>query len=180
MGGWLRISKLQQLYLIGLGCNQRHAVIGSPRAVIAQAIVALEMDDIDVFAVAPVTDSKPIGPSLRQYANTAAIIASALSPPQMLTRLKGIEAHFGRRSGGQKWRSRVLDLDILVWSGGMWVSDNPPLAIPHAQLRKRSFVLGPANKIAPDLRDPVTGLCIKHLFRRLNRPKPLDAPKLRH
>jgi 2-amino-4-hydroxy-6-hydroxymethyldihydropteridine diphosphokinase len=171
---------VHHLYLIALGSNQRHAVIGAPARVIAQAIIALEMADIDVFEAAPVMTSFAIGPSLRQYANSAVIVASALSPPAMLDRLKAIENHFGRRPGGQKWRARVLDLDIIFWSGGMWASDQPALAIPHFQLRKRLFVLGPARKIAGDWRDPVTGLAIKHLFHRLYRPKPLDAPRLRH
>jgi 2-amino-4-hydroxy-6-hydroxymethyldihydropteridine diphosphokinase len=74
----------------------------------------------------------------------------------------------------------VLDLDILLWSGGLWISDNPSLAIPHNQMRKRSFVLGPASQIASDWRDPVSGLSIKHLFHRLMQPKPLDALGKRH
>ena len=41
----------------------------------------------------------------------------ALDPPAMLAALKAIERDFGRRAG-RRWGARVLDLDIVAWSGG--------------------------------------------------------------
>ena len=136
-----------------------------------EAIVALEMDDIDVFSHSPVILSAPIGPSRRRYANAAAIVATSLTPIELLDRLHRIEAHFGRERRGQRWRGRTLDIDIILWSGGMWISAQPPLAIPHVSMRDRDFVLGPAASIAAEWRDPLTGLAIKHLAHRLKRPK---------
>ena len=138
------------------------------------------MSDIDVFAQSPVISSSPLGPSKRMYANAAAVVASPLDPPSLLARLNAIEAHFGRDRRGQKWRARVLDLDIILWSGGIWAEDRPALAIPHPAMRIRNFVLGPAAVIAPDWRDPVTGLTIQQLQCRLTRPKPLDADRQPH
>jgi len=132
------------------------------------------MDDIDVFSQSAVIDSAPIGPSQRRYANAAAVVSSELDPPALLSRLLEIEAHFGRVRRGQPWQARVLDLDILLWSGGIWADTKPELAIPHPALRIRSFVLTPAAMIASDWRDPVTGLTIRQLQSRFNRPKPLD------
>lgn len=109
------------------------------------------------------------------FANAAAIIASPLDPPALLIRLHEIEAHFGRERRGQKWRARVLDLDIILWSGGIWADDRPALHIPHLAMRSRGFVITPAAMIAPYWRDPVTGLTIRQLQSRLTRPKPLDA-----
>src|SRR3546814_4583193 len=57
-----------------------------------------------------------------------ALVASSLDPPAMLDRLQAIEAAFGRRTG-QRWSARTLDLDILLWSGGIWSDDR--LVIPH-------------------------------------------------
>jgi 2-amino-4-hydroxy-6-hydroxymethyldihydropteridine diphosphokinase len=134
----------------------------------------MEMEDIDVFAQSAVIESAPLGPSQRRYANATAIISTSLSPPALLMRLHDIESHFGRIRRGQAWRSRTLDLDILLWSGGMWAESNPALAIPHPALRARNFVLTPAAMIAPTWRDPVTGLSIRQIQSRFNRPKPLD------
>jgi 2-amino-4-hydroxy-6-hydroxymethyldihydropteridine diphosphokinase len=132
------------------------------------------MDDIDVFAQSAIIDSAPLGPSLRRYANAAAIVSTELEPPALLNRLLEIEAHFGRVRRGEAWRSRVLDIDIILWSGGIWAGAAPELAIPHREMRNRNFVLTPAAMIAPDWRDPLSGLTVRQLQSRYNRPKPLD------
>jgi 2-amino-4-hydroxy-6-hydroxymethyldihydropteridine diphosphokinase len=144
-----------------------------------QAIAALETGEIDVYAHSAIIESAPIGPSQRRFANAAAILASPLSPPELLERLQSIEAHFGRVRRGQRWRARTLDLDILLWSGGIWSQSCPHLHIPHPGFRSRGFVLIPAATIAGDWKDPVTGLDIRQLHSRFNRPKPLD-PAPRH
>jgi 2-amino-4-hydroxy-6-hydroxymethyldihydropteridine diphosphokinase len=161
-----------------LGSNQPLPHIGRPAQIIAQAIEALEMADIDVFAQSPAISSRPLGPARRVYANAAAIVSTSLLPPELLVRLQEIEAHFGRQRRGQQWGARTLDLDILIWSGGIW-SDNM-LSVPHVALRERSFVLTPASMIAPDWRDPVTGLSIRQLQSRQAQPKRLDPRGQRH
>jgi 2-amino-4-hydroxy-6-hydroxymethyldihydropteridine diphosphokinase len=173
-----RISDLSHLYLIGLGSNQLHPLIGKPEDIIEQAIAALEMDDIDVFAQSAVIGSAPLGPSRRRYANATAIVSTILAPPLLLRRLHDIEDHFGRVRRGRAWQARTLDLDILLWSGGMWADGE--LAVPHPALQSRGFVLTPAAMIAPDWRDPVTGLSVRQLQSRFNRPKPLDPASYRH
>jgi len=122
---------------------------------------------------APGIVSPPLGPSRRRYANTVALVASHLDPPAVLARLQDIERAFGRTRRGQRWSSRVLDLDIVLWSGGAWTS--PGLTIPHVQFRERRFVLAPALNLFADWRDPLSGLSLRHLFHRLTRPRP--APR---
>ena len=145
--------------------------VGSPRSVLLAVREALERNDLHIEAFAPIIDSAPVGPSLRRYANGAAIIATELSPPALLVQLQRIESEFGRRRQGQCWRARQLDLDIILWSGGAWRDSG--LTIPHSAFRDRRFVLQPAAAIAPDWRDPVTGLSIKAINTRLTRPRPL-------
>ncbi len=157
-----------QRYLIALGSNVRHARFGPPERVLAEALHALDAAGIRVESAAPVMRSAPIGPSTRRYANSAALVASPLDPHDLLVRLKSIERAFGRRPGGQRWASRVLDLDIVLWSGGCWVS--PGLIVPHREFRLRNFVLAPATAIAPDWRDPLTHLTLRQLHRRLRHP----------
>lgn len=169
----------RHFYLIAFGSNQRHPLIGMPANVIDQAVAALETADVDVFAVSPFVQSAAIGPSRRRYLNAAAILSSPLSPPHLLELMLSVEAHFGRQRRGQRWRARTLDLDIILWSGGMWASDDPPLAIPHPAMRFRRFVLCPAAAIAPQWRDPLTNRSIRQLFHVLKRPKPLDRPQKR-
>ena len=144
-------------YLIGLGSNRRGRH-GDPRAEVRAAL-----DELGGTA-SPIVSSAPIGPSIRRYANAVAMIDSGLSPPDLLAHLKAIEARFGRR-GGRRWGARVIDLDILLWSGGAWGSVE--LTVPHIALRERAFVLGPLAALVPDWRDPVSGLTVRQLHRRL-------------
>lgn len=120
-----------------------------------------------VVAVSPSIESVPVGPSLRRYANGALLLETALDPAELLAALKRIEAHFGRRARGQRWSSRVLDLDIVLWSGGAYAA--PGLIVPHRLFRDRDFALRPAMAIAPRWRDPISHLTLRQLHSRLTR-----------
>jgi 2-amino-4-hydroxy-6-hydroxymethyldihydropteridine diphosphokinase len=151
-------------YILALGSNMRLSGVGGPRAVLDAAIEALADDELDVLAISPTITSAPVGPSQRRYANAAILVASPLSPPDMLVLLQTAEREFGRKRRGQRWRARTLDLDLVLWSGGIWGS--PDLAIPHPTFRERPFVLTPAAHIAPSWRDPLTGLTLRQLAAR--------------
>jgi 2-amino-4-hydroxy-6-hydroxymethyldihydropteridine diphosphokinase len=105
-------------FLVALGSNQRHPRFGAPRRVLAAALERLEAKGVRVIAAAPPIETDPVGPSIRRYANSAAVIETDLEPEALLALLKRIEREFGRRPGGQRWRARVLDLDLVLWSGG--------------------------------------------------------------
>ena len=152
-------------YLIGLGSNRRGRH-GSPVGEVRAALAAIG----GVQAASGIVASAPLGPSRRAFANAAALVASDELPPVLLARLKAIEAGFGRRRG-RRWGARVIDLDLLFWSGGVWAS--PGLVVPHPPARDRAFVLAPLAAIAPDWRDPVTGLHVRHLRHRLTARRPL-------
>jgi len=137
--------------------------------VLAAALRALEAEGVQVVRAAPVLLSDPVGPSIRRYANSAAVVETRLAPPAMLALAKRIERAFGRRPGGRRWTARVLDLDLVLWSGGPFAA--PDLTIPHPLFRQRAFVLAPAAAIAPDWRDPVTGFTVRQLHARLTRPR---------
>jgi 2-amino-4-hydroxy-6-hydroxymethyldihydropteridine diphosphokinase len=161
---------MQTLYAIALGSNQPHVRLGAPRDVLSAALMALDEGPLHLLAASPILASRPIGPSIRSYANGAAIIETDLDPRDLLDHLKAIEHYFGRKTGGQRWRARVLDLDILLWLHGAYVDE--ALCIPHREMRERSFVLGPLATIAADWRDPITGLSVRHLKARLDRKAP--------
>lgn len=154
---------MTQRYLIALGSNVRHHRHGLPPAVLRAALADLAAGGIAVERASHVLSTAPLGPSPRRYANAAALVATDLDPAALLRRLKAIERRFGRR-GGRRWASRVLDLDIVLWSGGAW--SEPGLIVPHVAFRERGFVLAPAAAIAPAWRDPVTGLTLRQLAAR--------------
>ncbi len=145
-------------YAIALGSNRRGRH-GAPEREVAAALAKLAP-----AIASPILRTPPLGPSNRRFANAVAIVETAEEPPALLRRLKAIERAFGRRPG-RRWGARVLDLDILLWSQGAW--SGAGLTIPHPQFRLRGFVLDPLVRIAPDWRDPLTGLSIRQLRARL-------------
>ncbi len=136
------------LYAIAIGSNRPHGRHGRPARVVEAAIARLD-EDFGLFDASPIILNPAHGGAGRDFANAVALVESDLEPPAMLQPLKAIEREFGRRRG-RRWGSRVLDLDIVAWSGGKWRSRG--LTIPHQAARERGFVLGPLAAIAPDWR----------------------------
>lgn len=152
-------------FVVAAGSNRRGRH-GAPAREIDAALAAIP----GVVATAPIIASAPLGPSIRRFANTVAIVETDVSPDDLLRMLKAIELRFGRRRG-QRWGTRVIDLDVILWSGGAY--ESPGLTIPHAAFRTRDFVLGPLAKVAPSWRDPLTGLTMRQLHARLTSRRPL-------
>lgn len=155
------------LYAIAVGSNRPHGRYGRPSGVVEAAIASLD-ERFGLFDASPIILNAAHGPAGRDFANAVALIESALEPLEMLQRLKELEGEFGRRSG-KRWGPRVLDLDLVLWSGGRFRSRR--LTVPHRQLAERSFVLQPLAVIAPGWR--VEGsLTVRQLAQRLARRPP--------
>jgi 2-amino-4-hydroxy-6-hydroxymethyldihydropteridine diphosphokinase len=151
-------------YAIALGSNRRSRH-GSPAATLRAALAELGPASVSSIRATPA-----LGPAGRGFANAVAIVESALDPEELLTELKAIERRFGRRSG-RRWGPRVLDLDIILWSGGAWGGPGP--IVPHPAFRGRTFVLAPLAELAPGWRDPLSALTVRQLLARLTARRPV-------
>ena len=161
------MGQAMHLYAVAVGSNRRHIRHGPPAAVVAAAIAALDAE-FDLFAASPLLINPATGGAGREFANAVALVETPLPPDAMLTAVKAIERAFGRRRG-KRWGARVLDLDLVAWSGGRVASRR--LTIPHPHLASRDFVLGPLRAIAPDWR--LSGaLTARHLAARLSKHRP--------
>jgi 2-amino-4-hydroxy-6-hydroxymethyldihydropteridine diphosphokinase len=161
------VAAATHLYAVAIGSNRPHGRFGRPGAVVEAAIDRLDRDFI-LFDASPIVFNPAHGGAGRDFANAVALIESDLDPPEMLDRLKKVERGFGRRRG-KKWGPRVLDLDLILWSGGRFTSSR--LTVPHPLAEKRSFVLRPLVAIAPSWR--IRGaLTAQHLAHRLARRRP--------
>ena len=161
-------------YAIALGSNRRHGRHGAPAGVVAAAIEALRAVG-EVEAQSTIVGTPALGPAGRGFANAVASLSTDLPPDALLDALKDIERRFGRR-GGRRWGPRVLDLDIILWSGGSW--GGAP-TVPHPAFRGRLFVLAPLAEVAPAWRDPLSGLSVRQLLFRLGKGAPVDPTHAR-
>jgi 2-amino-4-hydroxy-6-hydroxymethyldihydropteridine diphosphokinase len=161
------VSGATQLYAIAVGSNRPHGRYGRPPQVVEAAIARLD-EHFGLFDASPILINPAHGGAGRDFANSIALVESDIPPPEMLRRLKALERDFGRRSG-RRWGSRVLDLDIIAWSGGDFSSRL--LHVPHRAATKRSFVIGPLATVAPGwrLEGHLTAL---HFAHRLARRRP--------
>ncbi len=94
-------------------------------------------------------ETSPIGMEgeVANFYNTAVLLDTKLNPEELLPVLKIIEQEMGRDMS-TVMKSRPLDIDIIIWSGGEWSQDN--LIIPHPRAAERLFVIKPINEIMPD------------------------------
>lgn len=160
------MSDATNLYAIAIGSNRPHGRHGRPPGVVGAAIAQLDQS-FGLFDASPIVLNPAHGGAGRDFANAVVLVESALNPLAMLGELQGIESAFGRRPG-RRWGARVLDLDILAWSGGRWMSRN--LTIPHPRLAQRAFAIGPLAIIAPFWR-LIGPLTARHLAARLARAR---------
>ena len=114
------------------------------------------------------TDPVGVGPQPR-FLNGALVGKTDLSARELLEELLRIERARGRERP-YMGAARTLDLDLVLY--GDVTLDEPGLRVPHPRFRERLFVLKPLAEIAPDWRDPETGLTISDLLRKRNEEGP--------
>lgn len=119
------------------------------------------------FRISSIIETAPVGPGLEEdppYLNAVGVGESDLPVREIFDALRTIEQQTGR-TRPYPGAPRTLDLDLIL--AGDEVLDDPDLQVPHPRFRDRLFVLDPLCEIAPDLVDPVTGLTVQELRRKL-------------
>lgn len=124
------------------------------------------IDLISVVKVSSVYETEPWGMIEQpRFLNIAVKIETALEPLGLLHELKTLERRLGRIPG-MRWGPRTVDIDIILWDGLQFHTDE--LTIPHIHFRERHFVLAPLAEIAPEAVDPITGCTVKTLLDNLS------------
>jgi 2-amino-4-hydroxy-6-hydroxymethyldihydropteridine diphosphokinase len=103
-------------------------------------------------------------PDAPLYLNEVVVGSTTIAPRSLLDALLAIEREAGRERPFLD-APRTLDLDLILY--GDFVIDEPGLTVPHPRFRDRAFVLDPLSEIAADWVDPVSGLTMEELRRRL-------------
>jgi 2-amino-4-hydroxy-6-hydroxymethyldihydropteridine diphosphokinase len=146
---------------IAIGSN-----LGDRQGAVAFAVERLAAFITDLTVSSPI-ETEPEGEGLSDqplYLNAVAVGRTDLDADGLLDALLAIEHAHGRERPFPN-APRTLDLDLVLL--GTTMADRPELQVPHPRFRERFFVLGPLAEVAPDMVDPVTGLKIWELLRRL-------------
>ncbi|ADD79937.1 2-amino-4-hydroxy-6-hydroxymethyldihydropteridine diphosphokinase [Candidatus Riesia pediculicola] len=139
------MKKLQIAY-ISVGSNLNNPIYQADRSIISMR----NIPDTDLISVSSYYRTKPIGNSNQpDYLNAVVSIKTQLSPKVLLSYIQKIEFKQGRTRTKEKWTSRTLDLDILLY-GNMMVKEKN-LVIPHPELKNRYFLLYMIYKEDPNL-----------------------------
>ncbi|MBX7115219.1 MAG: 2-amino-4-hydroxy-6-hydroxymethyldihydropteridine diphosphokinase [Myxococcaceae bacterium] len=155
-----------EIVYLALGSN-----LGDRQAHLDSAVSALrEIRGLEVLRVSRVVETPALlahaGASAQPlYLNQVVEASCSLEPDGLLSAVRAIEANEGRVRR-ERWSSRTLDIDIVLF--GERIVDTPELTVPHPEMTRRAFVLGPLRELSPALRHPVNGLSIEALWRALS------------
>jgi 2-amino-4-hydroxy-6-hydroxymethyldihydropteridine diphosphokinase len=146
---------------LALGSN-----LGDREANLRFARDELRAAGVKVLAESSVDETEPVGGVPQpMFLNQVLEVDTDQQPGELLATCKSIEAHAGRRPGGQRWGPRELDIDILLY--GDLIVDTPDLQIPHPQLVSRTFVLRELREVNPRLTDAVSGVTVEQLLKQM-------------
>jgi len=114
------------------------------------------------MAVSSVYETKAWGNTEQpDYFNQAIAMQTGETPDNLLLNILGIERQLGRVRE-EKWGSRIIDIDILLFGSSIVESDK--LKVPHPFLPDRRFALTPLAEIAPEIIHPLLDKSIKVLL----------------
>lgn len=127
-------------FILALGSN-----VGDRPFNLNRACRSIERGPVRILARSRLYISKPWpladppNPGL-WYLNAAILVAAPISPLEMLDRCLAAEREIGRIRR-ERWEPRIIDIDVVHWSGGAF--SHPRLEIPHPRRDERDFVLAP-------------------------------------
>ncbi|MCL4481758.1 MAG: 2-amino-4-hydroxy-6-hydroxymethyldihydropteridine diphosphokinase [Bacteroidetes bacterium] len=148
------------VYLI-LGGNR-----GNRPEIFSSAIKLLNSEIGPQKAISSLYESESWGFESELFLNQVIIIETPLSPFEVLLHTQQIESQLGRVRNREGYEPRTIDIDLLYY--GSQVINSSGLTIPHPRIAKRKFVLVPLAEIAPNLKDPVTGMTVTGMLQKCN------------
>jgi len=149
---------MEKTVFLGLGSN-----LGDRDNNLSMAVKMIGEEIGTVTGCSSVYETEPWGfRSDSSFLNMVISVRTSLRPSGLLGRILMIEAKLGRLRSGKGYKSRTLDIDILLY--GSDVIKKEELEIPHPRIAVRRFVLEPLCELAPEMIHPVLKVTFSELL----------------
>jgi len=97
-------------------------------------------------------ENKAVGFDGDNFYNLVAGFETDMNVRELMALFRQIECDHGRVRGGEKFSSRTLDLDLLLYDD--LILKEQGLDVPRAEITQYEFVLRPLAELAPELIHP--------------------------
>lgn len=152
----------------GIGSNlerERH---------IAAVLLALETDFSEV-RLSSIYETEAAGFTGPPFYNLVAWVETSLPLPEVQQWCKNLEQQLGRQRNQlgvdrqtERYSSKTIDIDILLFNDLIATQTNVTPALPRAEILTSPFVLAPLAELVPHMCHPETGLSYAEHWRKLN------------
>lgn len=138
---------MNKVYLL-LGAN-----IGNPNKQLEDAKIEIEDRIGEITLQSKIYESEAWGVENQPvFLNQVILLETELSANKVLNEILKIEILLGRIRG-QRWGSRIIDIDILYYNEDIIHTED--LQVPHPYIQERNFTLIPLVEIAEDYLHPI-------------------------
>jgi 2-amino-4-hydroxy-6-hydroxymethyldihydropteridine diphosphokinase len=146
------------IVFLGIGTN-----LGNRERNLEKAVNMIENLPGRILQSSSSYETEPWGfQSEEKFLNMVVKIETILTPFTLLEKIHVLESSLGRVRGTERYISRLIDIDILLYDN--LIIDDEHLKIPHPLLHERKFVLIPLCEIEPGIIHPVLGKTIGELL----------------
>jgi len=143
-----------QVY-VSVGSNQQ------ARHHVQKALDAIR-SEFSPVEISPIYESVAVGFDGDNFINLVVGFNTERSLQEINSILNQIEKSRGRNRGEERFTSRTMDLDLLIY--GDLIRHDDHWDIPRREITRNAFVLKPLADLAPDSLHPELGLSFSQLW----------------
>jgi 2-amino-4-hydroxy-6-hydroxymethyldihydropteridine diphosphokinase len=133
-----------------------------------EARMFIEFNFGDIIRVSSVAETIPwnMPENTPFFLNQIIEIETELTPIQLWQEIQELEEYFGRQRGGDTYRNREMDVDVLDYNGE--IIQEGPIVVPHPRMHERAFILNLMKETHSDYIHPVSKKNIEQLIGELD------------